>query len=81
MTTTLHFRALIVADKARLNHQQYRQSHDDWYYKMYFSMLKTIFEPDAGYHVYIDIKDTLGMRRSPSSMRCWPTTLMTSRAG
>ena len=54
----LHFRALIVADKARLNHQQYRQSHDDWYYKMYFSMLKTIFEPNAGYHVYIDIKDT-----------------------
>lgn len=56
----LHFRALVVSDKSQLNHLQYRQSHDDWYYKMYFSMLKTIFEPDAGYHVYIDIKDTLG---------------------
>lgn len=56
----LHFRALVVKDKSRLDHLRYRQSHDDWYYKMYFSMLKTIFEPDAGYHVYIDIKDTLG---------------------
>lgn len=59
----LHFRALIVADKRCLNHQHYQQSHDDWYYKMYFSMLKTIFEPDAGYHVYIDIKDTLGHQK------------------
>ena len=56
----LHFRALVVTDKSKLDHLRYLQSHDDWYYKMYFSMLKTIFEPDAGYHVYIDIKDTLG---------------------
>lgn len=56
----LHFRGLIVADKSGLNHDQFQQNHDDWYYKMYFVMLKAIFEPSAGYHVYIDIKDTLG---------------------
>jgi NADH:ubiquinone oxidoreductase subunit D len=27
---------------------------------MYFTMLKTVFDPDSRYYVYIDIKDTLG---------------------
>ena len=36
----LHFRALLVPDKTLLKHQDFQgQSHDDWYYKMYFSML------------------------------------------
>jgi len=56
----LHFRGLIVPDKSILNHTAYDQNHDDWYYKMYFTMLKTIFDPDSRYKVYIDIKDTLG---------------------
>lgn len=55
-----HFRGLVVPDKSLLNHEQFGQSHDDWYYKMYFVMLKTIFEPKSNYRVYIDIKDTLG---------------------
>ena len=53
------FRAL-VADKRNLNHQEHEQTHDDWYYKMYFDMLKVIFSPDDTYHIYLDIKDTLG---------------------
>lgn len=56
----LHFRGLIVPDKSVLDHDSHQQDHDDWYYKMYFTMLKTIFEPDSRYYVYIDIKDTLG---------------------
>jgi len=35
----LHFRALIVPDKAKLRHAEFNQSHDDFYYKMYFDML------------------------------------------
>lgn len=54
----LHFRALIVPDKTKLQHDLYGQDHDTWYYKMYFDMLKVILEPDARYHIYIDIKDT-----------------------
>ena len=54
----LHFRALIVPDKAILQHELYQQSHDTWYYKMYFDMLKVILEPDARYRIYLDIKDT-----------------------
>ena len=54
----LHFRALIVADKDRLQHKAYDQSHDEWYFKMYFTMLKAIFRPNASYRIYLDIKDT-----------------------
>ncbi len=54
----LHFRALIVPDKSKLRHDQYAQDHDTWYYKMYFDMMKVIFEPHARYRVYLDIKDT-----------------------
>ncbi len=56
----LHFRALIVPDKAQLQHAAFGQSHDDWYYKMYFDMLKVILSPDACYRIYLDIKDTQG---------------------
>lgn len=56
----LHFRGLVVPDKGVLDHDRHQQDHDEWYYKMYFTMLKTIFDPDARYFVYIDIKDTLG---------------------
>lgn len=54
----LHFRALIAPDKSKLQHEQYGQDHDTWYYKMYFDMLKVILEPDARYRIYLDVKDT-----------------------
>lgn len=54
----LHFRALIVPDKTKLRHSDFAQTHDDWYYKMYFDMLKVILSPEAHYRVYLDIKDT-----------------------
>ncbi|MBI2487458.1 MAG: DUF3800 domain-containing protein [Deltaproteobacteria bacterium] len=56
----LHFRALIVPDKSKLRHEVFRQSHDEWYYKMYFEMLKVIFNPESKYRIYLDIKDTHG---------------------
>lgn len=59
----LHFRALIVPDKNVLNHEQFGQTHDQFYYKMYFDLLKTIFVPNCSYNIYIDIKDTQGERK------------------
>lgn len=56
----LHFRALIVPDKFALNHAAHGQTHDEWYYKMYFDMLKVIIDPRFRYHIYLDIKDTRG---------------------
>lgn len=55
-----HFRGLVAPDKNTLEHEKFGQTHDQWYYKMYFTMLKVIFDPHAHYRVYIDIKDTLG---------------------
>ena len=61
----LHFRALIVPDKSKLQHGAFSgQDHDAWYYKMYFNMLKVVFLPDAHYRVYIDIKDTRGAEKA-----------------
>jgi len=54
----LHFRALVIPDKTRLQHERYGQDHDTWYYKMYFDMLKVILDPKACYLIYLDIKDT-----------------------
>ena len=54
----LHFRAVIIPNKNKLNHKKFNQTHDEWYYKMYFDMLKVIFNPSDNYEVYIDIKDT-----------------------
>ena len=54
----LHFRALVVPDKGHLRHEAFGQTHDDWYYKMYFDMLKVILSPHARYRIYLDIKDT-----------------------
>lgn len=56
--TDLHFRALVVQDKSKLQHELYEQTHDTWYYKMYFDMLKVILDPQSRYRVYVDIKDT-----------------------
>lgn len=57
-TDDLHFRALIVPDKTKLQHNKFGHDHDTWYYKMYFDMLKVILSPDACYRIYLDIKDT-----------------------
>ncbi|OGW55700.1 MAG: hypothetical protein A2Y81_05815 [Nitrospirae bacterium RBG_13_43_8] len=54
----LHFRALIVPDKTKLQYEKFGHDHDTWYYKMYFDMLKVILSPDACYRIYLDIKDT-----------------------
>lgn len=54
----LHFRALVVPDKTKLRHEDFSQTHDDWYYKMYFSLLKGVLEPQSSYRIYLDIKDT-----------------------
>ncbi len=59
----LHFRALIVPDKSKLRHSDFNQTHDDWYYKMYFDLLKVILKPDTRYRIYLDYKDTQGARK------------------
>jgi hypothetical protein len=59
-----HYRCLVIPDKNKLCHSKFNQTHDDWYYKMYFTMLKTIFKPNNTYEVYIDIKDDYSYQKS-----------------
>lgn len=54
----LHFRGLLIPHKEQLHHDDFNQTHDEWYYKMYFSMLKAMLLPTEKYNIFIDIKDT-----------------------
>lgn len=58
----LYFRALVV-NKEILDHDKFNQTHDDFYYKMYFDLLKVILDPSNSYNIYIDIKDTRGQTK------------------
>lgn len=58
----LHFRAIIV-NKSSLNHKIFKQTHDGFYYKMYFELLSKILDPENKYNIYLDIKDTQGAQK------------------
>jgi len=60
-TPDLHFRSLIVHNKENLDHETYNKGdHDNFYYKMYFYLLRNILENknEHCFNIYLDIKDT-----------------------
>ncbi len=59
----LNYRALVVPNKKELNHSLYNQTHNDFIYKMYFDLLKVIFDPQNTYKIFLDIKDTKGQKK------------------
>ncbi|WP_028121163.1 DUF3800 domain-containing protein [Epilithonimonas tenax] len=54
----LQFRILVVSNKDKVDYETFKHTHDTFYYKMYFGMLKAILNPEFSHHIYIDIKDT-----------------------
>lgn len=56
----LSFRSIVV-DKTQLNHCNHNQSHNGFYYKMYWQMLEWFIDPDYRFNIYLDIKDTQGI--------------------
>lgn len=54
----LQFRVLVVSNKTDIVYEKFNHTHDTFYYKMYFGMLKAILNPENSHHIYIDIKDT-----------------------
>lgn len=54
----LGFRAVVVPDKALLNHDHFNQSHDDFYYKMWWLLLTRMIDDQHLFRIFIDIKDT-----------------------
>ncbi len=54
----LHYRGVIIPDKSILSHESLKQAHDDWYYKMFYTLLIAVLSPHDSYRVFLDIKDT-----------------------
>ena len=55
---------MVPSEQIKRNHAAFHQTHDEWYYKMYFDMLKVILSPKDRYEIYIDIKDTNSYRKA-----------------
>jgi hypothetical protein len=60
----LRFRALVVPDKAKLRHNDFGQTHDDFYYKVYFQLVKHWLERSHAYRIFLDIKDTRSAQKT-----------------
>ena len=48
----------VIAKKDSLDHEKFNQTHDDWYFKMYYQLLSRMIDPENSYRIYLDIKDT-----------------------
>lgn len=59
----LSFRALVAPNKANLQHALFQQTHDQWYYKMYYQLLRRVPQKPNQYSIFLDIKDTQGGRK------------------
>ena len=51
---------VVVASKDNLQHEKFNQTHDDWYYKMMFYLIRGLLKPSAHTNIYLDKKDTRG---------------------
>ncbi|WP_239728018.1 MULTISPECIES: DUF3800 domain-containing protein [unclassified Mammaliicoccus] len=54
----LTFRAVVLPDKSLLNHDAFERTHDDFYYIMYYYLIRKYMNTKESISVYIDIKDT-----------------------
>jgi len=56
------FRCILVKYKQKLDHEAFNDgSHDNFYYKLIYYLLKCAINPPANhYRIYLDIKDTRG---------------------
>jgi hypothetical protein len=61
--TDIQFRAIVI-NKTQINHQEFNQSHDEFYYKMYFQLLSKKILPENNYNIYLDIKDTRSHKKA-----------------
>lgn len=59
----LRFRGLVVPDKQLLDHGRFAQSHNDFYYKQWYTLLNRLIDPEKHYRIFLDIKDTQGRRK------------------
>ena len=56
----LNFRAVVMPDKQFLDHGRFAQNHDTFYYKLWYTLLNRLIDPERRYRVFLDMKDTQG---------------------
>ena len=61
---------IIIANKANLDHNGHNQTHDEWYYKMYYLLLTKMIRTGITYRVCLDRKDSLGNTRIKKLREC-----------
>lgn len=54
----LGFRAVVVPDKRALDHHRFGNTHEDFYYKMWWQLLRRLIDDEHQFRVFVDIKDT-----------------------
>ena len=65
----LKFRAIII-DKEKINHSKFNQTHDTFYYKVYYQLLCRAVVPKQENYIYLDIKDTKSNRKVKKLKKC-----------
>jgi hypothetical protein len=62
-TNSLQYRAVVISDKESLQFSE-GSSFDEWYYKMYYTLLVYIVSrTDSSYAIFLDRKDTNGQEK------------------
>lgn len=61
-TPDLQFRAVVV-DKTKLNHELFGQTHNEFYYKMYYYCLINLVDTQSESYIYMDKKDSKGSNK------------------
>lgn len=58
----MQFKATLIVNKSKLNHQKYNSTHDDFYYKVYYYTLRDFIRKEdfSNYKIYLDYKDKKG---------------------
>lgn len=70
--THLGFRGVVVPDKEALDHGRFQQTHDEFYYKMWWQLLTRLIDDQHTFRIFVDIKDTQSatkLRRLHSVLR------------
>lgn len=60
----LAFRAVVVPDKSKLRHDEFGQTHDDFYFKTYFQVIRHWLDQAHSFRIFLDIKDTRSWERT-----------------
>lgn len=59
----LRFRAVVVPNKKALRHEDFNQTHSDFYYKVFYLALVPILRAAGPSRIFLDIKDTQGGKK------------------